>query len=49
VFRAGTPSPPRFIALCRKAGYCLDDAVWGHGYATETARSLLQRAFDTLA
>jgi [ribosomal protein S5]-alanine N-acetyltransferase len=21
-------------------GYCLDDAAWGHGYATEAARSL---------
>ena len=28
-------------------GYCLDDAAWGHGYATETARALLQWAFDT--
>jgi RimJ/RimL family protein N-acetyltransferase len=30
-------------------GYCLDDAAWGHGYATEAARCLLQWAFDTLA
>ena len=30
-------------------GYCFDDAVWGHGYATEAARALLQWAFDTLA
>ena len=29
-------------------GYCLDDAVWGNGYATEAARALLQWAFDTL-
>jgi RimJ/RimL family protein N-acetyltransferase len=29
-------------------GYCLDEAAWGHGYATEAARALLQWAFDTL-
>ncbi len=29
-------------------GYCLDDAMWGHGYATEAAHALLQWAFDTL-
>jgi [ribosomal protein S5]-alanine N-acetyltransferase len=29
-------------------GYCLSDAVWGHGYATEAARALLQWAYDTL-
>ncbi|MGC0382878.1 GNAT family N-acetyltransferase [Streptomyces sp. SAI-129] len=29
-------------------GYCLDEAMWGHGYATEAARSLLTWAFDTL-
>jgi RimJ/RimL family protein N-acetyltransferase len=29
-------------------GYCFDDGVWGHGYATEAARSLLQWAFNTL-
>ena len=29
-------------------GYCLDEAAWGHGYATEAARALLEWAFDTL-
>jgi RimJ/RimL family protein N-acetyltransferase len=29
-------------------GYCLDEAAWGHGYATEAARALLQWAFETL-
>jgi [ribosomal protein S5]-alanine N-acetyltransferase len=29
-------------------GYCLDDAAWGHGYATEAGHALLQWAFDTL-
>ena len=29
-------------------GYCLDDAAWGHGYATEGARALLQWGFDEL-
>ena len=29
-------------------GYCLGDAAWGHGYATDAARALLQWAFDTL-
>ena len=29
-------------------GYCFHDAAWGQGYATETARALLQWAFDTL-
>ncbi len=29
-------------------GYCLDEAAWGHGYATEAARALLEWAFGTL-
>jgi [ribosomal protein S5]-alanine N-acetyltransferase len=29
-------------------GYCLDDAMWGNGYATEAAHALLRWAFDTL-
>ena len=29
-------------------GYCLDDAAWGHGYAAEAGRALLQWAFDKL-
>ncbi|HXQ09578.1 MAG TPA: GNAT family protein [Caulobacteraceae bacterium] len=31
-----------------KLGYCLDDAAWGQGFATEAAGALLQWAFDTL-
>jgi [ribosomal protein S5]-alanine N-acetyltransferase len=31
-----------------RMGYCLDDAVWGQGFATEAAGALLQWAFDTL-
>jgi len=29
-------------------GYCLDEAAWGHGFATEAARAVLHWAFDTL-
>lgn len=29
-------------------GYCLNQAAWGYGYATEAARGLLQWAFDSL-
>lgn len=29
-------------------GYCLDDKVWGQGFATEAAGAVLQWAFDTL-
>ncbi len=31
-----------------KLGYCLDDAAWGNGFATEAASALLQWAFGTL-
>jgi RimJ/RimL family protein N-acetyltransferase len=31
-----------------RLGYCLDDAAWGRGYATEAAHAVLQWAFDTL-
>ncbi len=29
-------------------GYCLSDAAWGNGYATEAARALLRWGYDTL-
>lgn len=29
-------------------GFCFDDGAWGHGYATEAARGLLQWGFETL-
>jgi len=29
-------------------GYCLDDAAWGRGFATEAVGAMLQWAFDTL-
>ncbi|WP_329471346.1 GNAT family N-acetyltransferase [Streptomyces sp. NBC_01723] len=29
-------------------GYCLEEAMWGHGYATEAAHALLRWGFDTL-
>ena len=29
-------------------GYCFNSAAWGHGYATEAARVVLQWGFDTL-
>ncbi|HKX44784.1 MAG TPA: GNAT family N-acetyltransferase [Burkholderiaceae bacterium] len=29
-------------------GYCLGEAAWGQGFATEAARTLLHWAFDTL-
>ena len=31
-----------------KIGYCLDDAAWGQGFATEAADALLQWAFAAL-
>ncbi len=29
-------------------GYCLDEAMWGHGFATETAHAVLRWAFGAL-
>jgi ribosomal-protein-alanine N-acetyltransferase len=31
-----------------RMGYCLDDAAWGQGFATEAAGAVLQWAFYTL-
>ncbi len=31
-----------------RMGYCLDEAAWGQGFATEAADAVLQWAFDTL-
>lgn len=31
-----------------RMGYCLNEAAWGQGFATEAARAMLQWAFDTL-
>ena len=33
---------------CATLGYCLDDAAWGRGFATEAAGALLQWGFDAL-
>ena len=46
----GWSSLTRWDRVHRSAslGYCLTDAAWGHGYATEAAHRLLQWAFDTL-
>jgi [ribosomal protein S5]-alanine N-acetyltransferase len=41
-----TPWNPDFRSA--SMGYCLGEAAWGHGCATEAARALLQWAFDTL-
>ena len=38
-----SPQPPR-----ASLGYCLFQAAWGSGYATEAAHALLRWAFDAL-
>ena len=46
----GWCSVTRWNPVSRSAslGYCLSDAAWGHGYATEAACAVLRWAFDTL-
>lgn len=46
----GWISLTRWSPVFRSAsmGYCLVEAAWGHGYATEAARAVLQWAFDKL-
>jgi len=46
----GWCSLARWVPTYRSAGlgYCLDEAAWGKGFATEAAGALLQWAFDTL-
>jgi RimJ/RimL family protein N-acetyltransferase len=46
----GWCSVSRWIPEYRSAalGYCYNTASWGHGYATEAARALLEWAFDMM-
>lgn len=46
----GWCSLSRWVPAYRSAalGYCLDEAAWGHGYATEAAGAVLGWAFETL-